>query len=193
MKYSMLGLIERELQELETHKKLHERFISTWKKRRNVKLFISVPARLFARFESLVEHLPDDDDEYTFEWNDTFEMLANDIIIQYSKRIDAKQLFVGLQSMQSIKKIENYDSESVMIQEKLNDQALITVSLPYKTVLELEWIIDDVVNIVQEAGKLTVEKLLQVTFIDFAKRVKAGEVPNVAKLFSSHARGGVTA
>lgn len=191
MKRSMLDLIEKELQDLEVSKRLHERLISTWKKQRNVKLYVSVPARLYSRLESLVEHLPDK--EFQFELNDTFDMLADDILLQYGKLIDAKQLYTGLQAMQGVKKIQNYEGESVTFREEINTQTLITVSLPYKTVLELEWIVDDVAANVLEAERLTVEQLLHITFVDFAKRVKAGEVPNAAKLFSSHARGGVIA
>lgn len=190
MKRSMLGLIEKELQELETSHKLHQRLLNGWKKQRNVKLYVSVPARLYSRLESLVEHLPDK--EFQFELNDTFDMLADDILMQYGKLIDAKRLYAGLQAMQGVKKINNYEGESVTFRDEVDVQTMVTVSLPYKTVLQLEWIVNDVAEAVEEASMMTVEKMLHITFVNLAKRLQAGEVPNAAKLFSSHARGGVT-
>lgn len=145
---------------------------------------IPVIAKQYLRVLSFLDHI---DDEYTYELDNIFYMLGQDILKQYAKETDAEVLFGILSDMVQGTNIYVDGRNVAMIQEASQKTTLVEVSLPYSQVLKLEWAADDMANQIDNCN-LRVEDMLSISFYGFVKKLTAGELPGIGKVIQKYTK-----
>ncbi|MED1092176.1 hypothetical protein [Bacillus paramycoides] len=187
MKFSRADLINQELRALEK-KGFWSKFTSEYSKQKPIVLNVTVPGLLYLRLKDLVPKLQDKD--YEFCLDDTFQLLSDDILREYTKSLDAERMFYGLLSREG-KIIKKIDGKEVFYKEMLKTNTSVNVSIKRETVLSLEWLCSDMFERVEEADRTyLVEDVLRVVFTDFAIRARRGEIPNLSRILGKYVRTG---
>ncbi|WP_100651042.1 hypothetical protein [Bacillus cereus] len=189
--YSNLDLIGQEIESAKKQKNIFSKMVQGYKKKRPVLLRVHVPAKLFCRIKDLIESLEDKD--YEFEVNDAFAMISRDILEAYSQRIDGEVLRRGFLSLEG-KAIKRYGENEEFMKDFVKDSITVTVSLEYNVARELEWIAHDMHEIAKDDDRvLSVEDMLRITFVDLAKKIQMGQLPDLKKRLLKFVRTGKTA
>jgi hypothetical protein len=185
--YSKHDLIGQEL-EVEEETSAWKKFLSDLSKRKTLTLSVDVPALLFLRCRSLVRII--DDSEFEHEVSDVFEILISQWKQQFAATVDPARMAGSLRALEE-KTINYYTGERSILRRDAGRKKIAKVSVKYEELLDLEFICESLTCGYNEEGvTFTVEGVLSALFVDFMRRVERGDVKNLAKILSSHAREG---
>jgi len=189
MTYSKHDLIGQELA-AEEETSAWRRFKSDLAKRRKLTVNIDVPALLLLRCRSLIRMI---EDEFEHEVSDVFDILIIQWKQQYAATVDPARMAGSLRAMQE-KIINYYTGERSLFRRDTGRKRATKIVIPYDSLLDLEFICESLTSAYNEEGIIfTVEGVLSTLFVDFMNRIQKGDIKNLARILSAHAREGESA
>lgn len=187
--YSDVDLIGYEERFLTTEK---PSLLSKWRydmRRKGTEtLKLSIPVRAYIRLNALLEYLPSD---YELDIVDILEMLISETLEQYGKSITPRNVFSTVRQMERNAKLKEH-GQTIDLSFENTKRTKVKIQLNYKKLLFLEGVMEDM-NLAVEECSYTVEYFLTVLFVDFMKRLQAGQVPDLARQIGKHVEGGESA
>ncbi|MFB9762479.1 hypothetical protein [Ectobacillus funiculus] len=187
MTFSKHDLIGAEL-EAEEAINAWQRFKNDLAKRRKLTLCIDVPALLLLRCRSLVRMI--EDDSFQHEVSDVFDILIGQWKQQYAETIDPQRMAGSLLAIQE-KTVHHYTGEKSIIKRNHGRFKVAKIAIAYESLLDLEFICESLTSAYNEEDVLfTVEGVLSSLFVDFMNRIQKGDIKNLARILSAHAREG---
>jgi hypothetical protein len=187
--YSKHDLIGQEL-EAEEETSAWKRFKNDLAKRKKLTVSIDVPALLLLRCRSLVRMIEDD---FEHEVSDVFDILIIQWKQQYAATVDPARMAGSLRAMQE-KVINYYTGEKSLLKRDTGRTRAAKIAIPYESLLDLEFLCESLTSAYNEEEIIfTVESVLSTLFVDFMTRIQKGDIKNLARILSTHAREGESA
>jgi len=190
MTYSKHDLIGQELESDEVMS-AWERFKNDLAKRRKLTLSIDVPALLLLRCRSLIRMI--EDDSFEHEVSDVFDILIDQWKQQYAATVDPSRMAGSLRAIQE-KVINYYTGEKSLFKRDTGRKRAAKITITYDSLLDLEFVCESLTSAYKEEEVIfTVEGVLSTLFVDFMTRIQKGDIKNLARILSAHAREGESA